>query len=211
MPADHDLTEEEWEDHMREIMEIGEIEDTRSHEIDMSWAVVFSRLNKDLLYNGTLPVNKANLHVSSLGTYAQIPAASSGQNTAIETILPTNDADEIERWKLVPCSARLTFSKSWVQFRCKLLESQGYPEIFEIESKSNAVIDCQVYRMANDENGNRLLYINLKLRRNGVPAVVEMCLKKIVGDEVPGLTQGEGEYVDQEEGGRFYEEPYIEG
>ena len=36
MPAGHDLTEEQWEAHMKEIMETGENEDT-SRKIDLSW------------------------------------------------------------------------------------------------------------------------------------------------------------------------------
>ena len=95
------------------------------------------------------------LHISNPTTYAQLPEASSAGNAEVETILPTEDEEEIKRWKLVPCSAQLRFSNTWVHFRCKLLESKGCPESFVIEAKSNSIIDCSVYRMANDENDNR--------------------------------------------------------
>ena len=44
--------------------------------------------------------------MSKQDTYAQVPEASSAQKVEIETILPTEDEDEIKCWKLVPCSAR---------------------------------------------------------------------------------------------------------
>ena len=40
-------------------------------------------------------------------------------------------------------------------------------------------------------------------------AKVELCCKKIVGDEVTRLSQVESRYVEEEEVGRFFEEPYI--
>ena len=43
------------------------------------------------------------------------------------------------------------------------------------------MIDCQVYRMANDENGNRLLWVNLKASRKGALTVVELSCKKKIG------------------------------
>ena len=209
MPAGYDLTEEQWEAHMKEIMELGDDEDTKSREIDMSWAVVFSRIDKNVFHYGPLSIQKANLHVSNLERYAHVPEGTSAGDTKIETILPTEDEDEIKRWRLIPCSAHLQFSDTWVRFRCKLYESQGHPENFEIEAKGKRVVDCKVYRMANDDNGNRLLWVNLKAKRNGVLMVIELCCKKIVGDEVTRLSRVEGEYVDQEEAGRFFEEPYT--
>ena len=71
-----------------------------------------------------------------------------------------------------------TMLSSRVRFRCKLLESQGYPENFIIEVKSDRVIDCNIYRMANDDNGNRLLWVNIKALKKGAPTVVELCMKK---------------------------------
>ena len=112
------------------------------------------------------------------------------------------------RWKLVPCSVRLQFSNSWVRFRCKLLEAYGYPEDFILEAKSNHVTDCTVYRMADDENENRLLWINLKVWRSGSEVMMELCCKKIVGDEVTRLSQVKSRYVEEEEVGRFFEKPY---
>ena len=83
--------------------------------------------------------------------YVAVPAGTSNDNTKIDTVFPTEDEDEIKRWKLVSCSAQLQLSNSWVRFRCKLLESQGFPEEFEVVKTSENVLDCKVYRMANHD------------------------------------------------------------
>lgn len=41
---------------------------------------------------------------------------------------------------------RLQFSNSWVRFRCKLLESKGHPDDFEIAESDN-VLDCIIHRI----------------------------------------------------------------
>ena len=215
VPAGYELTDEAWEAHMQEIMEIGkeEIADKGEEEkttnIDMSWAVVFVRIDKEMYHDGPRKLPTDILHVSHPGMYVGVPAGTSNDNTKIETVFPTEDEDEIKRWKLVPCSAQLQLQNSWVRFRCKLLESQGVPEDFEVVKTSPNVVDCKVYRLAHDDNGNHLLWINMKGRRLGKPRTVEMCLKKIVGQEVTSLSHNERSYVFDEECGRLWEEPYV--
>ena len=209
IPAGYDLSDEQWKEHVEEIIRYGQQDSSTSRQIDMSWSVVFVRLNKDLFHLGPRQTKTNILHISNPTTYAQLPEASSAENAEIETILPTNDEEEIKMWKLVPCSAQLRFSNTWVRFRCKLLESKGCPESFVIETKSNSIIDCKIYRMADDENGNRLLWVNMKAWRFSAPVEVELCCKKIVGDEVTRLSQVEERYVWEEDFGRFFEEPYV--
>ena len=215
VPAGFELTDEEWEAHIKEIIKIGEEEDVgngrndQSNNIDMSWSIVFVRMDKEIYHEGPRQLPTNILHVSNPGTYAAVPEGTSSNNTEVDTILPTEDEDEIKRWKLVPCSAQLQFSNSWVRFRCKLFESEGHPENFEVVAKSENVLDCKVYRMANDDRGNRLLWINMKAKRFGNPIPVELCCKKIVGQEVTRLSDDESDYVCQEECGRFWEEPYT--
>ena len=215
IPAGYDLSEEEWQEHVREIIKIGQQDnvtnegDEAERELDMSWAVVFVRMDNGLYHVGPRRLETDILHVSKPTKYAQMPEGFSAGNTEVETILPTEDEEEIKRWKLVPCSARLQFANCWVRFRCKLLEAYGYPENFVLEAKSNNVVDCTVYRMANDENDNRLLWINMKALRSGSEVDVELCCKKVVGNEVTRLSSVELEYVEEEEAMRFYEKPYI--
>ena len=215
VPAGYELTDEAWEAHMQEIIKIGEEEiadnggEEKSTNIDMSWAVVYVRIDKKMHHQGPRELPTDILHVSHPGMYVAIPAGTSNDDTKIDTVFPSEDEDEIKRWKLVPCSAQLRLSNSWVRFRCKLLESQGSPEDFEVVTTSENVVDCKVYRMASDGRGNRLLWINMKAKRFGKPIPVEMCLKKIVGQEATSLSGDETEYVIQEECGRFWEEPYV--
>ena len=201
IPAGYELSEEQWHEHVMDIVRYGQ------DHIDMSWSVVFVRLDKKVLHIGPRQKETNILHVSNPSTYAQVPAASSAQNAEIETIFPTDDEDETKQGS--PCSARLRFSNFWVTFRCKLLESKGYPESFVIEAKSNHIKDCNIYRMADDENGNCLLWVNTKGWRDGAWSELELCCKKIVGDEVTRLSQVEERYVREEEVMRFYEEPYV--
>lgn len=226
MPEGHDLSDEQWQTHVDEIIRIGQGDETEKgaeankgdetskgneleSELDMSWAVVFIRLDKEMEYVGPRRYPTDILHVSQPATYSRVPAASSTGNTEVETIFPTEDEEEIKRWKLVPCSARLTIGNSWVRFRCRLLEASGCPQDFVIEAKSEFVIACAVYPMANDENDNRLLWINLKVRMSGSESMMELCCKRIVGNEVTKLNAVELEYVAAEEVGRFFEEPYV--
>ena len=211
MPAGYELSDEQWEAHVREIIKIGEEGNTTNEEvrpngqIDMSWAVVFVRLAKVIYYVGPRESPTNILHVSNPNRYANVREATSATNDDVETILPTEDEDEIRRWKLVPCSARLQYANAWVRFRCKLLEYKGYPEVCVVVAKSDNVIDCTIYRMADDENDNRLLWVKMKALLSGAPVDVEMCCKKIVGDEVTVLSDDELKYVQEEEYMRFWD------
>ena len=233
IPAGYDLSEVQWQTHVDDIIQIGQQDPTTNEgyetnegeetnkgdetsegdeperELDMSWAVVFVRMGQELKHVGPRRHKTDILHVSKPDTYSQVPAASSAGNTEVETIFPTEDEEEIKRWKLVPCSARLQIGNCWVRFRCKLLEASGCPEDFIVEAKSKLVIACAVYRMANDENDNRLLWINLKVWKSGSEVMMELCCKKIVGNEVTELNAVELDYVEAEEVMRFYEEPYV--
>ena len=167
----------------------------------MSLTLVFVRMAKELFRVGPRQLQTDILHVSNPNAYAHVPEATSAEagmlcqelvaretlsstypdNFEIETILPTNDEDEIKYWKLVPCSARLQYANSWVRFRCKLLEYKGYPEVCVVVAKSDNVIDCTIYRMADDENDNRLLWVKMKAWRFGARAEVELCCKRKTG------------------------------
>ena len=146
------------------------------------------------------------VHVSDPSTYANVPDATPAGNAGVETLWPTDDEEDIRRWKLIPCSAQLRFANCWVRFRGKLLESQGYPEVCEVDTKSNNVTDCTVHRMADDENGNRLLWVKMTVKMKAADDLqIELCCKKIVGDEVTRLSRVEEEYVHDEEMGRFWD------
>ena len=49
----------------------------------------------------------------------------------------------------------------------------------------------------------------MKVWRSNASIEVELCCKKIVGDKVTRLSQVEERYVEEEEVGRFFKEPYI--
>lgn len=128
------------------------------------------------------------------------PRTNSAGNVDIETLYPTDDEVEIKHWKLIPCNARIQFERYWAHFHCKLQESISLPQDFvQADAKHPDVIECKIEYRGYDGNNNALLWVNMTVRRNGATHKLDMGCKRIVGYEQTALDSDEIQYLWEEE------------
>ena len=159
--------------------------------IDISYTMVKVRRDKVLKPPGT------QFEIIRIGGPSQTDFA---ENAVIETLFPTDDEDDIKRWKLVPRSARVQCGNYWCSFSVKWLEYLDRPvEFIYAGAKDSYVINCEVKCLADDDNKNALLHVNMTVLSDGVPCNLEVWCKRNTGDGMTQLTSDEAQYIWDEE------------
>ncbi|KAK0512888.1 hypothetical protein JMJ35_004905 [Cladonia borealis] len=92
---------------------LAKLEHQSTGENGVFYAVVKVWINEDMKQYGPRQRVTDYIHVSDPGTYAPIPESNAAENAAVETLFPTEDEDEIKRWKLVPRSACVQYEQYW--------------------------------------------------------------------------------------------------
>ena len=203
--------DEQWEEHFAGTMDevhgntaqtgLANPEDQSSGENGDFYAVVRVWIDDDRIQSGTRQHLTNYIHVSDPGVYAPIPESSSAENAAVETLFPTEDEDEIKRWKLIPRSACVQYDQDWANFSVKWQESANQPIGFShVVTKGPNIVDCKVEALANDNNGHRLLLVTMVTLKEGVESKIELWGKRIVsGDQYTRLIPDEKDYCWVEE------------
>ncbi len=167
---------------------------------DIMYAIVMVRVDDELVHFGRRLYQTDYVHVSGPGIYANIPETNSAEDVGIDTIMPTDDEEEIEHWRLIPCSAVIQYRQYWASFSCKLQEYIGEPRDFvRAEGAEHNVLQCEIKSAGTDDNRNNLLQAEMTVRKGVGIEKFEFWCKRIVGDEEPELTRSEGRYVSDEE------------
>ena len=143
----------------------------------------------------------AYIHVSDPGLYAPIAESNLAENAAVETLFPTEDEEEIKRWKLIRRSACVQWGHDWANFSVKWQESVEQPvEFSTVVTKGPNVVNCKVEALANDNNGHRLLLVTMVTMKEGVETKVELWGKRLAGgNSYTRLTADEKDYCCFEE------------
>ena len=172
-------------------------EQQSTRDIDISYTIVKVRRDKDLKPPGT---QFDFIRIGDPSRYAPNSQTDLAENAVVETLFPTDDEDDIKHWKLVPRSARVKCGNYWCSFWVKWLEYLDRPvEFIYAGAKDSYVTNCEVKCLADDDNKNTLLYVNMTVLSYGVPCNLEVWCKRNTGDERTQLTSDEAQYIWDEE------------